>query len=423
LAKSLDDPGGLGPYRSVTPAPNLDRLRATPGQLLHTLAARAKARLVRLDAWLSWPLVILALVGTRSDPPLARRDLILGATATAPLLAFSPEVRVLLPLLPLAAIWTGAGAAALSHRVAWWVWPLLAWLAWFVPIGAAMRPGAELAATPMQRLEPATVFVAAVAARAEPEPYFTDSSALAYRAGRQAVFVPDTPQTLQWLRQRAALRGASLVALSEGTSSSWFKAHAAAWEPWFAASETLYAGPDGALLLRLPQRLCSLLELGPGHELRPDEVPSDLVEVPAAVALREGIQLRAECWENLRRLLAAAAADGIELRVASGYRPFAQQQVLHASAQRRHGESQRWVAAAGQSEHQLGDAVDLSDAAQAHLLVQSFAETAEGRWLAANARRFEFRLSYTAANQRVTGIAAEPWHIRFVGGDRCRPPS
>jgi hypothetical protein len=423
LAKSLDDPGGLGPYRGATRAPNFERLAAAPDQVVRTLASRAKSRLLRLDAWLAWPLVGLALLGTRSDPALARRDSLLLAAAAAPLLCFSPEARLLLPLLPIAVIWAGAGAVALAPRRAWWIGPVLAWLGWFVPMGAALRPGHELRATPPHQLEPPAALVAAVAAAAAQEPYFTDSDALAHRVGRPAVFVPDAPATLQWLRQRPALQGTSLLALSAGAQSVWFAPQSAAWAPWFAAAETLHAGADGSLLLRLPLRLCRLREVGPGQELAADDVPVDLVEVPPAFALRAGIQLRSECWQSLRRLLGAAEADGIQLRVVSGYRSFAYQQELHASARRRHGAEQRWVAAAGQSEHQLGDAADLVDAAQAHLLVPSFAQTPEGRWLAANAARFDFRFSYTAEKERTTGIAAEPWHIRFVGGDRCQPPS
>ena len=422
LAKSLQDPGGLGPYRSASPAPTLAVIRSSAAELGRTLLARWKERILRLDAWLAWPLVALVLVGIGSDPSLARRDLLLGVAAATLLLCFSPEPRLLLPLLPIAAIWSGAGAAALTRRgVRWWVWPFVAWLAWLLPLGAAKRPGVELEQAKAAELDPSSSFVAAVASAAGSSPYLTDSSVLAWRVGGSAVFVPDTPNTLAWLRQRPALAGLSLLACSD--RSPWLKTERAAWSPWFAAAETLHAGPEGSLLLRLPSRLCSVAPVGPGHELSADYVPTDLVQVPVPAATREGIELRAECWAKLAQLLEAAAQDGLRLRVLSGYRSYAYQTQLYASARERHGESQAWVAAPGQSEHQLGDAVDLADAELVHALQPSFAETPEGRWLNAHASRFDFRISFTAQNEQLTGIRAEPWHIRYVGGDRCQPQS
>lgn len=58
----------------------------------------------------------------------------------------------------------------------------------------------------------------------------------------------------------------------------------------------------------------------------------------------------------------------------------------------------------GNSEHQLGTAVDFR-----------LPTSAAGRWLAEHAPSHGFALSYPDGKQRVTGYRPEPWHVRFVG--------
>ena len=47
-------------------------------------------------------------------------------------------------------------------------------------------------------------------------------------------------------------------------------------------------------------------------------------------------------------------------------------------------------------------------------LDENFAETREGRWLAAYAPMFGFILRYPRGKEHITGYAWEPWHIRYV---------
>jgi hypothetical protein len=60
----------------------------------------------------------------------------------------------------------------------------------------------------------------------------------------------------------------------------------------------------------------------------------------------------------------------------------------------------------GQSEHQLGAAVDLK-----------LPTSAAGEWLAGHAAEFGFALSYPPGKHKITGYRPEPWHVRFVGRD------
>jgi D-alanyl-D-alanine carboxypeptidase len=44
-----------------------------------------------------------------------------------------------------------------------------------------------------------------------------------------------------------------------------------------------------------------------------------------------------------------------------------------------------------------------------------FAETSEGKWLAENAYKYGFSLSYPPDAKTWTGFIYEPWHYRYVG--------
>jgi D-alanyl-D-alanine carboxypeptidase len=69
----------------------------------------------------------------------------------------------------------------------------------------------------------------------------------------------------------------------------------------------------------------------------------------------------------------------------------------------------------GHSEHQLGTTADISNADVGYRLTEEFGETPAGRWLAENAWRYGFVLSYPEGAEAVTGYKYEPWHFRWVG--------
>ncbi len=68
----------------------------------------------------------------------------------------------------------------------------------------------------------------------------------------------------------------------------------------------------------------------------------------------------------------------------------------------------------GTSEHQTGLCCDMHNLSQT---TSAFDNTAEAKWLAANAHRFGFILRYPEGKQHITGIKHESWHFRFVGRD------
>ena len=119
-----------------------------------------------------------------------------------------------------------------------------------------------------------------------------------------------------------------------------------------------------------------------------------------------------ECWAAFRELQNAAAnEEGLSIYVVSGYRSFSTQDGLYNRYVAADGQAaaDTYSARPGHSEHQTGLAIDVNSVSY------SFANTAEGRWLAANAQRFGFIIRYPENKQSITGYMYEPWHIRYLG--------
>ena len=148
--------------------------------------------------------------------------------------------------------------------------------------------------------------------------------------------------------------------------------------------------------------------------------PSDLriVSVPTLPGRgQDERSLRAVLMPDLERLVAAARAASVTLRVGSGYRSYATQASLFASYARRHGEAEasRFSSRPGHSEHQSGLAVDFAGADQTCWVDDCFEQTAAGKWLAAHAHEYGFILRYPKGKEPITGYQYEPWHFRYVG--------
>lgn len=152
----------------------------------------------------------------------------------------------------------------------------------------------------------------------------------------------------------------------------------------------------------------------------PDLVRPNVPFVPTAPAERR--LMRREAAESLEELFAAAGRAGLDLKAVSGYRSYESQAALYAYYVRTEGEqhASQYSARPGHSEHQTGLAMDVSCGAVGYRLEPSFAETKEGRWLAAHAADFGFIIRYPKGKEALTGYAYEPWHIRYVGRSVAR---
>lgn len=148
-------------------------------------------------------------------------------------------------------------------------------------------------------------------------------------------------------------------------------------------------------------------------------VPPDLVvpSLPLRVPGNETMEMRKETATALESLFAAAKSGGAPMIVSSGYRSYSFQVSLYNGYVQSQGQATADTQSArpGYSEHQTGLAVDVEPADGSCNVDQCFANTAAGKWLAANAYKFGFIIRYPQGLQSVTGYEYEPWHVRYVG--------
>lgn len=169
------------------------------------------------------------------------------------------------------------------------------------------------------------------------------------------------------------------------------------------------AGADGRMLGHLPYR----------------EAPSgDLVRPPEGFATGSCTRLHADAGAALDAMLAAARAEDPAIADAmvglSCFRSIKRQADIFCSKpQLSFAERAEASAPPGFSEHATGYAIDFGDRTRPECDLEAcFAETPVGQWLAANAPRFGFVLSFPSGNSQ--GVMYEPWHWRFEGTDKAR---
>ena len=139
--------------------------------------------------------------------------------------------------------------------------------------------------------------------------------------------------------------------------------------------------------------------------------------------------LQTEAAEAFLSMQAAAAKDGVDIRMQSGYRSVEYQQKLYDNKTRYYrdkgypeAEARQKAAAVvnppGYSEHNCGLAADLNSPEHT-TLDTGFADTAAFRWLQEHAVEYGFLLRYPEGAEAVTEITYEPWHWRYVGPENA----
>lgn len=138
-------------------------------------------------------------------------------------------------------------------------------------------------------------------------------------------------------------------------------------------------------------------------------VPGDLTAVGG------GQYMRKESAGALATMFQAANQQGLAMQPLSGYRSYATQQSVYAREVATHGQAiaDTQSARPGYSEHQTGWAIDIGGGGCG--IEDCFGNTAQGKWVAANAFKYGFIIRYTPSKESITGYRAEPWHIRYVG--------
>lgn len=131
----------------------------------------------------------------------------------------------------------------------------------------------------------------------------------------------------------------------------------------------------------------------------------------------EAMQLQPEAALALEKLVEAANAEGVKFTLVSAYRSYETQEIIYDSEVEGFGQevADKESARPGHSEHQTGWAADLVGVNGKCELQACFADTPEGKWLAAHAHTYGFIIRYAKDKTSVTGYVYEPWHARYVG--------
>ncbi len=115
--------------------------------------------------------------------------------------------------------------------------------------------------------------------------------------------------------------------------------------------------------------------------------------------------------KNAIEQMRADTGFGMTLREFSGYRSYATQEwwFNYYCETDGYDNAVTYSALPGHSEHQTGLAADIT---RTEL---DYADTPEGKWLAANCWKYGCIIRYPEDKVDITGYIYEPWHIRYLG--------
>ena len=153
------------------------------------------------------------------------------------------------------------------------------------------------------------------------------------------------------------------------------------------------------------------------HSLDESYKPEDLV-IPKIPFLNntteEERHMKKEAAKAIEKLFKKAHQEGINIIGSSAYRSYEEQEKVykHNIDVRGEKEAKKYAAIPGNSEHQTGLAIDVTN--EDRWFDKS---TKEAKWIANNAYKFGFILRYPEGKEDITGYNYEPWHIRYVGKD------
>lgn len=153
--------------------------------------------------------------------------------------------------------------------------------------------------------------------------------------------------------------------------------------------------------------------------------------VPELTEIENNYYFDARAVEDLKAMLAAGRAEGLDFWICSAYRTMEKQTFLYEnkvsrlmneeglSYEEAYEQAGHTVAYPGTSEHQLGLAVDIV-AKDYQQLDDRQANTEEAKWLKEHCAEYGFILRYPLDKTDETGIIFEPWHYRYVGKEAAK---
>jgi len=142
-----------------------------------------------------------------------------------------------------------------------------------------------------------------------------------------------------------------------------------------------------------------------------------------------GQQLEAEAAAAYREMAAAALADGVSLRLVSGYQDAAARQAALDRCRQFYLDKGRTQAEAETLAATLVPAADCNESGTGYAAEilsleyenadAGFAEDRAFSWLSAYGAEFGFILRWPQDRQAATGMAYQPWHWRYVGRENA----
>ena len=141
--------------------------------------------------------------------------------------------------------------------------------------------------------------------------------------------------------------------------------------------------------------------------------PNNLVTVLAEHGYPN--KIRADVYEEFKKMYNAAKSDNVSIFIASPYRSYSDQNALYTYYVNTDGKknADTYSARPGFSEHHTGLAMDLIP--QYGLDLDTFENSDGFNWMQENAYKYGFILRYPKDKEYITGYIYEPWHYRYVG--------
>ena len=150
-------------------------------------------------------------------------------------------------------------------------------------------------------------------------------------------------------------------------------------------------------------------------------LPSDYLPVDTVEDSRGKTNTCNKCinklaYSSFATMKADAQALGLNIYIASGYRPYVSQENIYNRYVKRDGKkaADTYSARPGYSEHQTSYTFDLNS------INDSFAKTNEGKWVNENAYLYGFIIRFPKGKDSYTGYKYESWHLRYVGYDLAK---
>lgn len=175
--------------------------------------------------------------------------------------------------------------------------------------------------------------------------------------------------------------------------------------------------PETKYTITNPDNLLTLVKKG---FYLPEDYEPELVdpEIPVAPDCKNP-KMTKETSKALTKMYNAAKQEGLELVLNSAYRSYQTQVETMADFVARYNTqyANEYVAQPGASEHQTGLGIDLTSQSVVDGKRITFGDTEEYKWVVKNCAKFGFIIRFEDGTDGITGIAHEPWHLRYVGED------